>query len=77
MSNIKSLMALSKRYGINIKTVVKWRKRSCAEDLPTEPKNPRSTVLSIEEEAMIVASHKHTLLHLDDCLYALQPNIPH
>jgi len=26
---------------------------------------------------MIVAFRKHTLLPLDDCLYALQPNIPH
>src|SRR3546814_8057223 len=36
-----------------------------------------STVLSIEEEAIIVAFRKHTLLPLDDCLYALQATIPH
>jgi hypothetical protein len=34
-------------------------------------------VLSIEDEAIIVAFRKHTLLPLDDCLYALQPTIPH
>jgi hypothetical protein len=34
-------------------------------------------VLSIEEEAIIVAFRKHTLLPLDDCLYALQPTIPY
>ncbi|WP_244171127.1 IS481 family transposase, partial [Xanthomonas populi] len=34
-------------------------------------------VLSIEDEAAIVAFRKHTLLPLDDCLYALQPSIPH
>jgi transposase InsO family protein len=34
-------------------------------------------VLSIEEEAIVVALRKHTLLPLDDCLYALQPTIPH
>jgi hypothetical protein len=34
-------------------------------------------VLSPEEEAIIVAFRKHTLLPLDDCLYALQPTIPH
>ncbi len=45
-------------------------------DLPTGPKEPSSTVLSIEEEAIIVAFRKHTLLPLDDCLYALQPTIP-
>ena len=41
------------------------------------PKQPRSTVLSAEEEAMCVAFRKHTLLPLDDCLYALQATIPH
>jgi hypothetical protein len=35
------------------------------------------TVLTIEEEAMIVAFRRHALLPLDDCLYALQPTIPH
>jgi len=38
---------------------------------------PRSTVLSAEEEALAVAFRKHTLLPLDDCLYALQATIPH
>jgi len=47
------------------------------EDLKAGPKNPRSTVLSVEEEAMIVAFRQYTLLPLDDCLYALQPTIPH
>lgn len=34
-------------------------------------------VLSIEQEAIIVAFRRHTLLPLDDCLYALQSTIPH
>src|SRR4029077_12670239 len=38
---------------------------------------PRSTVLSPEEEAVIVAFRRYTLLPLDDCLYALQPTISH
>jgi hypothetical protein len=37
---------------------------------------PKSTVLSLEEEAIIIAFRRHTLLPLDDCLYALQPTIP-
>ena len=41
------------------------------------PKEAHSTVLSLEEEAAVVAFRKHTLLPLDDCLYALQPSIPH
>jgi transposase InsO family protein len=73
----ESLRALAKRHGINPKTVAKWRKRSSVADLPTGPKQPSSTVLSIEEEAIVVAFRRHTLLPLDDCLYALQPTIPH
>jgi hypothetical protein len=34
-------------------------------------------VLTIEEEAIVVAFRRHTLLPLDDCLYALQASIPH
>jgi transposase InsO family protein len=70
-------MVLAKRYGINPKTVAKWRKRETAQDAPMGPKQARSTVLSREEEAMIVAFRKHTLLPLDDCLYALQDPLPH
>ena len=73
----ESLRALARRYGVNQKTVAKWRKRSSVADLRTGPKEPRSTVLSVEEEAIIVAFRRHTLLPLDDCLYALQPTIPH
>ena len=70
-------MALAKRYDINPKTVAKWRGRQSVEDCRTGPVNPRSSVLSIEEEAIIVAFRRHTLLPLDDCLYALQATIPH
>ena len=73
----ESLRALAGRYGINPKTVAKWKKRFSAADLPTGPKEPRSTVLSVEDEGVIVAFRKHTLLPLDDCLYALQATIPH
>src|SRR6201991_3530421 len=72
-----SLRALAKRYGINQKTVAKWKKRTSVADVPTGPRNPSSTVLTIDEEAVIVAFRRHTLLPLDDCLYALQPTIPH
>lgn len=41
------------------------------------PRAPHSTVLSVQEEAIVVALHKHTLLPSDDCPYALQPTIPH
>ena len=73
----ESLRALAGRYGINQKTVAKWKKRTSVADVPTGPKNPKSTVLTLEEEAIIIAFRKHTLLPLDDCLYSLQATIPH
>ena len=72
----ESLRVLAMCHGINPKTVAKWKKRSSVADLPTGPKEPTSTVLSIEEEAIIVAFRRHTLLPLDDCLYALQATVP-
>ena len=72
----ESLRVLAKRYGINPKTVQKWKKRGSVEDLKAGPKEPRSTVLNQEEEAVIVAFRRHTLLPLDDCLYALRATIP-
>ncbi len=70
-----SLRALAKRYGINQKTVAKWKRRTSVADLPTGPTEARSTVLSIEDEAIAVAFRRHTLLPLDDCLYTLQATI--
>lgn len=71
------LKKLAAQYGLNQKTVAKWRKRAFVHDAPMGPKVVRSTVLTAEEEAAVVAFRKHTLLPLDDCLYALQATIPH
>ena len=73
----ESVRALAGRYGISPTTVQKWRKRTHATDAPMGPQAIHSTVLTTEEEAMVVAFRRHTLLPLDDCLYALQPTIPH
>ena len=73
----ESLRTLAGRHGVNPKTVAKWKNRTSVADQRTGPKDPRSTVLSTEEEAIVVAFRRHTLLPLDDCLYALQPTIPH
>jgi hypothetical protein len=72
----ESLRSLAKRYGINPKTVAKWKKRPSVADLPTGPKEAGSTVLSVEDEAIVVAFRWHTLLPLDDCL-CLAGNDPH
>lgn len=46
----ESLRAFSNRYGINQKTVAKWKKRAPVADLLIEPQDHRSSVLSLDEE---------------------------
>src|ERR687894_224455 len=72
----ESVRELAKRYGISPTTVQKWRKRETTADMPMGPAERHSTTLTLEQEAMIVPFRRHTLLPLDDCLYALQPSIP-
>jgi transposase InsO family protein len=73
----ESVRALAERYSINPKTVAKWKHRETVADRKTGPKEARSTVLTPEQEAVVVAFRRYTLLPLDDCLYSLQPTIPH
>src|SRR3954462_10927318 len=73
----ESVRAAAKRYGISPSTVQRWRSRQTSTDARMGPKEPRSSVLSLEGEAFIVPFRRHTLLPLDDCLYALQPTLPH
>ncbi|MEM1362979.1 MAG: transposase, partial [Pseudomonadota bacterium] len=49
-----STAELSRELGINPKTVAKWRKSATVEDRKSGPKEPRSTVLSEEEDAVVV-----------------------
>jgi hypothetical protein len=51
----ESLRALAGRCGINQKNVAKWKKRTSVADVPTGPKEPKSTVLTVEEDAIIIA----------------------
>jgi hypothetical protein len=73
----ESLAKLAARYDLNPKTIAKWKTRAYVHDAPMGPKQPHSTVLTKEEEALMVTFRRHTLLPLDDCLYALQSTIPH
>lgn len=68
---------LARRFGINEKTVRKWRSRARVEDEPTGPKERRSSVLSVIEEAAIVALRAQARLPLDDVYVALKDAIPH
>ena len=56
--------------------MAKWRKRPVVVDARMGPE-PVSTVLSTGQEVIAVIFRRHTLLALDDCLYALQATIPH
>jgi hypothetical protein len=49
-------------------TIQKWRKRTTTADAAMGPKEPCSTVLTPDQEAIVVAFCRHTLLPLDDCL---------
>ena len=51
----ESSRALAARYGLNAKTVRKWRKRTTTADALMGPKKPKSTVLTPAEEAIVVA----------------------
>ena len=45
---------LAVRYGLNEKTVAKWRRRTTTADAPMGPRQPRSSKLSEVEEAAVV-----------------------
>jgi transposase-like protein len=67
---------LAARYGLNPKTVAKWRGRTTTADAPMGPKAPKSTVLTPAEEAIVVGFRQKTLLPLDDVLGCLKDTIP-
>jgi transposase-like protein len=72
----ESTRALAGRYGLNAKTVAKWRRRSSTADQPMGPSKPKSTVLTEIEEAIVVEFRRRTLLPLDDVLGCLRETIP-
>ena len=70
-----SSRTLAIQYGLNPKTVLKWRKRATTVDAAMGPK-ARSTVLTEAEEAIVVEFRRRTLLPLDDVLGCLRDTIP-
>ncbi|MEE7470475.1 hypothetical protein MPAR162_00790 [Methylorubrum populi] len=58
----ESVRSLAKRYGVSPTTVQKWRKRTSTADARMGPKEPRSTVLTVEEEAIVVCD-EHDIEH--------------
>lgn len=72
-----SAVELARRFGINEKTVRKWRSRRSVEDEPMGPKESHSSALSAIEEAAIVALRVQARLPLDEVFVALKDVIPH
>jgi transposase-like protein len=72
----ESTRALAARYGLNPKTVRKWRGRTTTADARMGPRTPKSTVLTPAEEAIVVAFRQKTMLPLDDVLGCLKDTIP-
>lgn len=68
--------SLAARYGLNPKTVAKWRRRTFTADARMGPRQPRSSVLTEAEEAIVVEFRRRTLLPLDDVLGCLRGTIP-
>ena len=67
--------ALARRYGLNPKTVAKWRRRSTTADAPMGPRARRSTVLTAAEEQIAVEFRRRTQLPLDDLLGCLRDQV--
>ena len=68
--------ALAARFGVNPKTIAKWRRRSTSSDARKGPKRPASTLLTAAEEALIVVYRRRMLFALDDCFLGLKDAIP-
>jgi transposase len=67
---------LAKRYGVNRKTIAKWKARDVTSDERMGPKNPRPSLLSQEDEVIILAYRWRTRLALDDAHFRLKRLMP-
>src|SRR5271165_2576191 len=52
-------IALAKRYGVSRKTIAKWKARESTSDERMGPKNPCSSVLTQDDEAIILVTLAH------------------
>lgn len=68
-----SVRSLAQRYGINPKTVVRWRRRDSIDDLKVGRPSSSASSLSLGQEALVLACRLHLRLPLDGCLQVLEP----
>jgi hypothetical protein len=69
-------LVLAKRHGVNRKTIAKWKARESISDDQMGPKNPRSSLLTVHDEAIILAYRWRTRLALDDAHLRLKRLMP-
>ena len=67
---------LAKRYGVDRKTIAKWKRRTFSSDVRMGPKYPRSKSLTFADEMIILAYRWRTRLSLDDSLVRLRRLMP-
>jgi hypothetical protein len=67
---------LAKQYRIHRQTVAKWKARDTPFDARMGPKHPRSSVLTLEDEAIILAYRWRTRLSLNESLMRLRCLMP-
>ena len=73
--SLESAATLARRYHLNVKTVLKWRKAECIVDKRSGPLKPRSA-LSTMQQHIICEFRRLTKLPLDDIYIALKDKIP-
>lgn len=67
--------ALAARFGLNPKTILKWKKRDTLQDKPFGARIHRSVLAPLEQK-IIVKVRKHLKHNLDDLVLILKPYIP-
>lgn len=71
----ESSYVLAQRFGINRKTVLKWKKRESLTDLPCGTKTITSCLNPLEQK-IIVKVRKHLKVPLDDLVLMVKEHIP-
>ena len=67
---------LAERYGVNRNTIAKWKARESTSDERMGPKNPCPSILTRDDEAIILAYRWRTRLSLNDCHARLRRLMP-
>jgi hypothetical protein len=68
---------LASRYGVPRQTVAKWKARDTTADARMGPKNPCSSILTLNGEAIVLAYRWRTRLSLDDSHVRLKRHFTH